>query len=405
LIDIVTRLRSYFAEFGSTFFILWSVFFLATFAISVCDPALPYLVGYFVVEESAFAVVIGYLNSILNLSRTATNFLAGFLVDKIGKREVILASICLSPISFIFYFFSNNCYWLFAAALISGISSGLSSPSFTALIADVSPETSRAKAFAVFNLSWMLSGIPAPIIGGYLSSTFNVRLPFIFAFTLSVIIILLLLKTFGNIKEGSSTKLNCAHSSKNDLKHYGTYARVLVLFCIISLLLGFGDGMLMPITTAFLMFRLGTSAIGMGITFSVAFGIAMALSQIPGAKITEMLGKKRIILVSILIATPLLILLPFTTSLIQFVAIFGLINFISYLWSPALSAWVANSIETSRRGKAYGFTSAAYGLGSIAGPALGGIIWAFFQPNTLLPFVMATIPFFVIIPTIAMLKE
>jgi DHA1 family tetracycline resistance protein-like MFS transporter len=171
------------------------------------------------------------------------------------------------------------------------------------------------------------------------------------------------------------------------------------------LLLGFGDGILMPIITTFLMFKLGISVIGMGITFSVAFGIAMALSQIPGAKITETFGKKLTILAGILMATPLLVLLPFTTSLIQFVAILGLNNFIGYLWSPALAAWVADSIETDRRGKAYGFKSAAYGMGSIAGPAIGGILWTLFQPNTLLPFIIATIPFFLIIPIIVILKE
>lgn len=405
MFNVFNRLRSYFTGFSSTFLVFWSVLFLAVFAVSMCDPALPYLVRDFLVEEAAVVAVLSYLNSVLNLSRTVASFSAGILADRIGKRKVILASLCLSLISFLLYFFSKNCYWLFAAALILGVFHGFSSPPFKALVADIAPETSRAKAFAVFNLSWMLSGIPAPILGGFLSDTFNIRLPFIVAFTLSVVALMLFLKTFRGAKGKSAAKLIRPYSPKVDSKRYGTYTRALTLFCIISLLLGFGDGILMPIIAAFLMFRLGTSAMEMGIAFSVAYGIAMALSQILGAKIANKFGKKSTILVGILTATPLLALLPLTTSLIPFVAILGLNNFIGYLWSPALSAWVADRIEADRRGKAYGFTSAAYGMGSIAGPAVGGILWTLFQPNTLLPFITVTIPFFLIIPIVITLKE
>jgi len=405
LVNVFSRLRAYFTGFGSTFLVLWSVMFLAIFAISMCDPALPYLVRDFLVEEATVVAIVGYLHSAFRLSSTAVSFPAGILSDRIGKRKVILASLCLSPVPFLLYFFSKNCCWLFAAALILGAFHGLSNPPFNALVADTAPKTSRAKAFAVFNLSWMLSGIPAPIIGGFLSDTFNIRLPFIVAFILSVAALLLFLKTFRGAKSKSAIKLIRPYGSKDCSKRYGTYTRALTLFCVVSLLLGFGDGVLMPIITAFLMFRLGTSVMEMGIAFSVAYGIAMALSQIPGAKIADKFGKKPTILVGILTATPLLALLPLTTSLIQFVVILGLNSFIGYLWSPALSAWVAERIETDRRGKAYGFTSAAYGAGSIAGPAIGGILWMLFQPNTPLPFIIAMFPFFLIIPIIIILKE
>lgn len=399
-------LRAYFTGFGLTFFVLWSVLFLAVFAVSMCDPVLPYLVQGFIVGEAAVVTIIGYLKSVSNLSRTVANFLAGIFADRIGKRKVILASLCLLPIPFLLYFFSNDCYWLFAAALFLGFFLGLSSPQYKALVADIAPKTSRAKAFAVFNLSWILSGIPAPILGGFLSDALDPRLPFIVAFILSLVALLLFLKALRSTKRKSVTKLSHRlYGSRDDSKHRGPYAWVLTLFCVTSLLLGFGDGILMPMITAFLMFRLGTSVIEMGIAFSVAYGIVMALSQIVGAKVAERFGKKPTILVGILMATPLIALLPFTSSLIQFVAVLGLNSFLSYLWSPALSAWVADRIEAERRGRAYGFTSAAYGIGSITSPAIGGILWTLFQPNTLLPFITATIPFFLIIPFMIVLKE
>lgn len=406
MLNVFGRLRAYFTGFGFTFLVLWSVLFIAIFAISMCGPPLPYLVRDFIVEEAAVVTIIGYLNSVSNLSRTVANFLAGVCADRIGKRKVILVSLCLLPISFLLYFFSNNCYWLFVAALILGVFHGLSGPPFRALTADIAPKTSRAKAFAVFNLSWILSGIPAPILGGFLSDSCNPRLPFIVASILSVSALLLFLKALRITKGKSATKLSHRQYSPRDgSKHYGPYTWVLILFCIISLLLGFGDGILLPMITAFLMFRLGTSVMEMGIAFSVAYGMAMALSQILGAKVSDRFGKKPTILVGILMATPLIALLPLTTSLIQFVAVFGLNNFIAYLWSPALSAWIADRIETDRRGKAYGFTSAAYGTGSIIGPAIGGILWTLFQPNMLLPFITTMIPFFLIVPFIIVLRE
>ena len=103
MFNVFNRLRSYFTGFGSTFLVFWSVLFLAVFAVSMCDPALPYLVRDFLVEEAAVVAVLSYLNSVLNLSRTVASFSAGILADRIGKRKVILASLCLSLISFLLY--------------------------------------------------------------------------------------------------------------------------------------------------------------------------------------------------------------------------------------------------------------------------------------------------------------
>jgi len=403
--QVFKKLRAWFEGFGITLLVLWSVLFLAVFATSMCGPALPYLVRDFIAEEAVVVAMIGYLSSARNLSSTIASSVSGVFADKSGKRNVILASLCLTPIAFLLYSFSKDLCWVFVATLILGFFHGFSNPQFKALFVDLAPRTSMAMVFAFFNLSWILAEIPAPILGGFLSDVFNTKLPFIVAFGISVIALLIFVKGFKSMKDQTKIEPSNSSSMTDDSESQRPHGQVLIVFCLVSLLLGLGDGILMPIITAFLMFRLGTSSIEMGIAFSVAYGLLMALSQVPGAKIADKFGKKSIIIICILVATPLSLLLPFTLSLMPFVVILGLNNFIGYLWSPAFSAWIADKMGVDARGKAFGFTSASYGTGTIVGPAIGGLLWTLFYPNTFLPFMTGTIPFFLIIPLIILLKE
>jgi MFS family permease len=170
-------------------------------------------------------------------------------------------------------------------------------------------------------------------------------------------------------------------------------------------LYGLGNGILYPITVAFLVYALGTTPTELGIVFSIGLGLAAALAQIPGGKVADKFGSKPVIAVCTLISTPLLLLQALSTNVFQFVLIFGLIGFIGHLSSPAYFAWIANLIGTEKRGKGYGFSSASFGAGAIIGPIIGSFIWTLLEPNHLLPFTIATIPFFLTLPFIISIRN
>jgi DHA1 family tetracycline resistance protein-like MFS transporter len=105
------------------------------------------------------------------------------------------------------------------------------------------------------------------------------------------------------------------------------------------------------------------------------------------------------------IASTLLIpLLPLTKSLTQFICILALICFIGNLSNPAYSAWLMDYMPTKRRAGGFGLTGAAFGIGTIIGPIMGGILWAAFIPNAAIPFIIAATIFLLRIPIISAIK-
>lgn len=168
---------------------------------------------------------------------------------------------------------------------------------------------------------------------------------------------------------------------------------------------GLGNGILYTITVAFLMYALGATPTELGIVFSIGFGVAAGLAQIPGGKVADKFGSKPVIAVCTLISVPLLLLQPLSTNVFQFALILGLIGFIGSLSTPAYFAWIANLIGTEKRGKGYGFTSAAFGAGAIIGPIIGSFTWTLLEPNHFLPFAAATIPFLLTLPFIISIRN
>ena len=400
--------REVFSRFGVIFTFLWIITFIVVFADSLCGPVVPYILKEFLIEETAVVAMIGFLNSIFSLTKTATNFSGALIGDKMDRITLVFLSLFLSPAYLLLLYLAGESLWILGAYVISGVFFGLIIPFLNAMIAGSLPETVRGTSFAIFNLSWILSQIVAPALGGFLSDNVFLRFPIILAFTLSLIAITLYSIFLKTLKVNIASLLHqrkLEPISKKIKASAKSLMRNLLLLCGMRFFSGLGNGILMPITTAFLMYALGTSPTEMGITFSIGWGIATALAQIPGGKLSDILGPKLIMLASTLTATPLLLLLPLSKNVLQFALILGVLSFVGNLASPAFSAWIADLIETEKLGRGYGLTSAAYSIGSIIGPVAGSLMWTISKPNYFLPFFVALIPFLLMIPFIITIKS
>jgi len=152
------------------------------------------------------------------------------------------------------------------------------------------------------------------------------------------------------------------------------------------------------------MYVLGVSVFEMGISFSIGWGIATAIAQLPGGKLADRFGRKPIVLICAVAAALLVPLLPQTRSLTQFICILGVICFIGNLSNPAYSAWLMDHTPTKRKAGGFGLTGAASGVGTIIGPTIGGILWATFIPSATIPFVTVATIFLLRIPIILAIK-
>lgn len=145
-------------------------------------------------------------------------------------------------------------------------------------------------------------------------------------------------------------------------------------FVITSLSLfvwGLGEGLFILFQPIYLL-ELGAQTVEIGIIFS-GMGLMSTLSQVPAGYLSDRFGARRLMWFSWVFGTIAAILMAVAPSLPLFVIALWLYGFTGSVLAPM------NSYITSVRGsltteRALTITSAAYNLGAVIGPTIGGLI-------------------------------
>jgi len=383
---------------------LWllAIVFFTTFASSmVSGSAVFFLLKSLAVTPEATTEFIGVLVSVASLAMISGSFVGGFLADRVGKKLTIgLACVVLAPSLFV-YSVVNSVFLVVIAYFVHMFAMSLFQPAFTAFVADLSRLSSRGKAFGGFNLFWMISTVPAPLIGGVLVDSVGLRFPFMIG---SAVAVVGLAASFGLVNvSGRAAPLSEASDSEASGKAQMSLTRVLWLFGAIAFLTGIANGLGGPLIRDFPIYKLGVDATQLGLIFSLGSGLATALVQVPGGFLTDKFGRKPLMLVSSLGAL-FVVGLAFTGSVYEFILVsVGLFAF-GNLGSPAYQAWLMELVTDTRRAKAYGFMSAVMGAGSFFGPFISTWLWQT-QTWVAVPFIVAAVPWILQVPPILKLME
>lgn len=105
-----------------------------------------------------------------------------------------------------------------------------------------------------------------------------------------------------------------------------------------------------------------------------AFGFGCILASLIGGQLTDQIGRKIVMVTSLVFGAVLLIALSFAhspTSVLLTVAAYGLV---AEMFRPACSAMIGDLTRTDQRPSAFGLYYIAINLGFACGPPIGGIL-------------------------------
>jgi MFS family permease len=131
--------------------------------------------------------------TLLAASYSAMQFLFspfwGNLSDRIGRRKIVLSSVCLSGLGHLAFGLAPSLPWLFAARMLAGFGNA-NIGTAQAIISDVTTPETRAKGMGLIGAAFGLGFIFGPAIGGALSQI-GPTAPFFGAALLAVVNLLI----------------------------------------------------------------------------------------------------------------------------------------------------------------------------------------------------------------------
>ncbi|HEX3973681.1 MAG TPA: MFS transporter [Stellaceae bacterium] len=353
--------------------ILLLIVFIDLLGFGIVIPLLP----YYALKFSASPFEVTALMACYSFAQFFASPIWGRMSDRLGRKPILLVSLCCSVLSYLWLGFAGSLWMLFAARLLAGAGAGNISAA-QAYITDVTDEANRAKGMGMIGAAFGLGFTLGPAIGGLLAgsnaTSATLSRPAFAAAILSAIALVLAVII---LKESLAPEHRRAASGP------GRWALAQEAFARPSL------------RHLIILFFLTTTAFaGMEATFALwansGFGwgprqvgelffyIGIVLVLVQGGLVRPLsrsLGEGRMALVGSVLLVLGLGGLPFSTDLPRLLVDMALLATGFGLLNPAVTSLVSRAAGTTERGGILGVNQSGQSLARILGPLIGGAVY------------------------------
>lgn len=337
----------------------------------------PFLPLYFQSLGASF-VLLGGIFSVLALASAFITTPGGHFADRFGRKNItVLGSAMLTAAILPMYWIG---WWPLALACLVIASFGLDvyRPATYAMIVESVQVDKRATAFSIMGLIAFSGGLVAPILGGYLSLGGDYRILFLAA-TVFLFLMTLLRQLF--LRETKTSKSSIAEEKDVESKKLGfveklrltwnssSSTRAYLIFGVASALTGSIVG---PYFAVFYNQILMLDQLQLG-SLTTASMITTMIFQLPGGKAADKIGRKPLLLLSIVGSPIILFAITQATAFIQLVAIELIAGVIGGVSMGASHTMPAELVSEDYRATALGVFNTTSQLAGAVGPSIGGL--------------------------------
>jgi multidrug resistance protein len=349
--------------------------FIDLVGFGIVIPILPLYAKHF----GASAVDNGFLVAIYSLMQVIFAPLWGKLSDRIGRRPVLLISVCGTAIGFILMAVASpmqSLILLFVARALDGISGGNISTA-QAYLADITPPEKRAKMMGIIGAAFGLGFIFGPALAA-MTSWISPAAPFYLAGAMAAANAFFI---YRRLPESLPPEKRTQPQQKASLREVVERGNpqlpgVMVVYC-------------MAITAFSIMTTLYSlnTAEKLGLTTDADQkkaqfwnGMLLTLVGVVGAVIqgryigplAQKFGEKRLALTGALVLAVFLFVLDFAGALWSLALVSVGIALGNALVTPTLNALASRGSDASMQGRTMGLMASAGSVGRVIGPVLSG---------------------------------
>jgi len=305
----------------------------------------------------------------------------GLLADKHGRKCVLTLGIVLCCIGAIAYFKSRILVELLTAVLLSTVGTSLILSTMTALTAESVTARSRASAFGFVEMSRAVGNVLGPMIGGWIWIVYGIRSPFLFAFTIYLVVlvgVLMLLKETHR-REWRTRVLPWKLSEIKQIHHSLPDPRSLYMLVLAQIIISFGGAVGGSLFVLYAYEVTLAEPLELSVITSLSTAISMIV-MIPAAVISDRIGR----IPPLLMHEILFVTMQFGFALAQtpvHLILVSTLGGIGAIGIPGFRALQTELMPQEHRVKLLSLYSFISGLAATPGPLISALVWGSLGPR------------------------
>jgi len=326
----------------------------------------------FAKNMGASAIEIGALFSLFTVSLMVLRPLVGVGLDRYGRRPFFIAALFVYAVANLIFSVSHSLDWLYLGRLVQGIGASLLFISIDTITADLTEPEVRAEAMGM-NIEKQTRG---GMYGAFLSFTLLGMLPMQEAWSASFAGFGLLALFCTGLAFRRLPETRPKQKQENDS---GGLTKIrlhpqLVRLMVVVFVTGFAYALIEPIYLIYLQDKFEVHILQLAWAFFPA-GIVFALLPSRLGRLSDRLGRARLLAGGLVLAGTLYIALPNLPNLIWLVILYTAAAVGWAMSDPSKTALVADLADEDQRGRVFGIYELVTGIGRSIGPLAGGFVY------------------------------
>jgi MFS family permease len=374
-----SRISNIYHEYPSKFWMVVGVMFVDRVGGTMLFPFFSlYITQKFGVGMTQAGIILGFFSIFGMLG----SMIGGALTDKFGRRSLILFGLVFSALSTLTLGLVNAFWMLYPLAVLTGLLSDVAGPANQAMIADLLPEKQRAEGFGILRVVGNMAWILGPTIGGLIANT-----SYFYLFISDAVISCIVAALFYTLVPETKPEARPGEEGESVLAAFAGYGKVLkdlafAAFIMAGMFMLLAYQQMYSTLSVYLRDNHGVDPQGYGFLLTSS-AITVILFQFW----TTRQIKHR----------PPFLMMALGT--LFYMVGFGLFGFVSAYWlfvmnivivtigemiiMPTSQALAANFAPEDMRGRYMAVFGLTWGIPSIFGPGLAGVILDNMNPNLL----------------------
>lgn len=332
----------------------------------VVAPVLPQYARHFGVSVSAATFVI----TAFAIMRLVGAPPAGWLVQRLGERRVYISGLIIVALSTAACAFAETYWQLLLFRSLGGLGSAMFSVSSLGLMIRIAPPDARGRVAGLFASGFLFGSVGGPVLGS-LTVGFGLAAPFLIygaALLVAAGVVFISLRNSTLAAPAAETEVRV--SVRTVLRHRAYRAALFSNFAT-----GWASfGLRIALVPLFVVEVLGRGAGAAGVALA-AFAVGNISVAIPSGHLSDRLGRRKLVIVGLIVSAAATALVGFTDSLPLFLVAAYIAGAATGIFVAPQQAAVADVVgNKSRGGTAVATFQMMADFGSIVGSLIVGQI-------------------------------